>query len=230
MKVFKVIKKSMSIVVHLIAAFFIVFLIIDLYVYYVAKSMIISTDAATKNEKYDCIIVLGASVKNDDTPSVMLRDRLLKGIQLYNNGCAPKMIMSGDHGDIYYNEVGVMKKYAIERGVPSSDIFLDHAGFSTYETMYRAREIFGAKRVLIVTQRYHLTRAVYIANELGLEADGVCTEDAKYGGELKRSAREFFAIGKDFVMSKLKVKPSVMGNHIDLNGDGNITNDKEGDK
>ena len=81
--------------------------------------------------------------------------------------------MSGDHGRVSYDEVNTMKDYAINDGIPSDDIFMDHAGFSTYDSMYRAKEIFGVKKIVIVSQKYHLTRALYIAKKLGIEAYGV---------------------------------------------------------
>ena len=154
----------------------------------------------------------------------MLRDRLDEGIALYKAGCAPKILMSGDHGSQYYNEVSVMKKYAIEQGVPSEDIFLDHAGFSTYESMYRARAIFGAEKVVIVTQKYHLTRAVYNAKKLRMDAYGVAAKPVKYGGQTIRNIREYLAISKDFIMTFIKPEPTVLGNPISLDGSGDVTN------
>lgn len=198
--------------------------VVYLYVRHDVRSSILTEDSGIP-EDIDCIIILGASVKNGDTPSPMLRDRLDKGIELYKAGAAPKILMSGDHGSEYYNEVGVMKQYAIAQGVPSEDIFLDHAGFSTYESMYRAAEVFGAKRVLIVTQSYHLTRAVYDARALGLDAYGVAAAPIKYGGQTVRNIREYLAISKDFVMTLLKPQPTLLGDPISLDGSGDVTDD-----
>ena len=117
----------------------------NLYVRGSVKDRILNPGQAEELEDVDCILVLGASVQNNETPSLMLQDRLDRGIELYFAGCAPKLLMSGDHGSMYYNEVAVMKNYAIKAGVPSEDIFMDHAGFSTYESMYRAKNIFKAK-------------------------------------------------------------------------------------
>lgn len=200
---------------------------INIYVKGSVKSKIITIDEAAKLTDVDCIIVLGASVRNGDTPSPMLADRLDRGIELYYAGCSPKIIMSGDHGSMYYNEVTVMKNYAIARGVPSEDIFLDHAGFSTYESMYRAKEIFGAKKVLIVTQEYHLTRAIYNAEKLGLEAYGVAAAGNNYNGQTARDVREYLAIGKDFFATIIKPEPTVLGTPVSLEGSGDVTNDKE---
>ena len=185
------------------------------------KNIVSSSQELTRN--YDCILILGAGLKNGQA-SPMLTDRLEKGIELYKQGKAPKLLMSGDHGTEYYNEVKVMKQYAIDAGVPSSDIFMDHAGFSTYESMYRARAIFGAEKVVIVTQKYHLTRAVYNAKNLGMDAYGVAAAPINYGGQTIRNIREYLAISKDFVMTFIKPEPTVLGNPISLDGSGDVTN------
>ena len=152
----------------------------------------------------DCILVLGAKVKND-APSAMLSDRLDTAIQLYQEDIAPKIIMSGDHGQKNYDEVNVMKQVAIDNDIPSADIFMDHAGFSTYDSIYRAKEIFQAQKVVIVTQKYHLYRALYIANQLGLKAYGVAADTRTYAGQSYRELREILARDKDFVKSIFKV-------------------------
>lgn len=199
---------------------------VDAYVRYTSKNAIISSEEATTLEGMDCIIVLGCQVKPDGTPSHMLSDRLDRSLELYNLGAAPKIIMSGDHGQKEYDEVNTMKAYAVDKGVPSSDVFMDHAGFSTYETMYRAKEIFGVKKAIIVTQKYHLYRALYIAEKLGIEAYGVPADYRTYSGQAKREVREVLARCKDFVTTILLPAPTYGGNPIPVNGDGNITNDK----
>lgn len=199
----------------------------NIYVRFSVRGKFLDVNEAAELEDVDCIIVLGASVVNGDTPSLMLRDRLDRAIELYFAGCAPKLIMSGDHGGIYYDEVNVMKNYAKEHGVPSEDIFMDHAGFSTYETMYRAKEIFGAKKVLVVTQRYHLYRSLYVAKQLGLTAYGVPAEDIEYKGQAMRDIREYLAIAKDFLKVIIKPKPTLLGAPVSLSGSGDVTNDKD---
>ena len=134
------------------------------------KDNILTPEQAAELSGVDCILVLGCKVHDDGTPSAMLRDRLLQSIHLYQLGASPKLLMSGDHGQHRYDEVNAMKQFALDAGVPSQDIFMDHAGFSTYESVYRAKEIFGVDKILIVTQEYHLYRALYIANQLGVEA------------------------------------------------------------
>ena len=136
--------------------------------------------------------------------------------------------MSGDHGQEEYDEVNAMKRYAVEQfDMESSAVFMDHAGFSTYESLYRAKEIFGAKRILIVTQEYHMYRALYIANELGLEAYGVSADRFTYRGQLYRDAREVVARFKDFFSVMCGVEPTYLGDPISLDGSGDVTNDKE---
>ena len=199
---------------------------VDAYVRLASKDAIISSEKAAALTNMDCIIVLGCQVKPDGTPSHMLRDRLERSIELYNLGAAPKIIMSGDHGQKEYDEVNTMKNYAVDKGIPSSDVFMDHAGFSTYETMYRAKEIFGVKKAIIVTQKYHLYRALYIAQKLGIEAYGVPADYRTYSGQFKRDVREVLARCKDFVTTILLPEPTYGGETIPVSGDGNITNDK----
>lgn len=196
---------------------------------YVKRSVsdrMLSPEAAAELRDIDCIIVLGCRV-NGETPSPMLSDRLLRGIELYDMEAAPKLLMSGDHGRTNYDEVNAMKQFAIDRGVPSEDVFMDHAGFSTYETMYRAKEVFAAKRVLIVTQSYHLYRSVYIAEKLGLEAYGVSSDLQTYVRQDYYDFREMLARDKDFVKVIFKPKPTYLGEVIPISGSGDLTNDKE---
>lgn len=198
---------------------------VNFYVVFSNKDKIITVDEAKQLEDVDCILVLGAGVYGNQ-PRPMLEDRILRGIELYNNNVSNKIIMSGDHMQEDYDEVNVMKTYAINEGVPSNDIFMDHAGISTYDSLYRAKEIFEAKKVVIVTQEYHLYRALYIAKSLGIEAYGVSSNLRDYPGQLKREIREILARDKDFVKALLKPNSTYGGDVIPVTGDGNITNDK----
>jgi SanA protein len=173
----------------------------------------------------DCILVLGAGVWSGGRPSPMLEDRLLQGIQLYNMGVSDRLLMSGDHGREEYDEVNVMKKFAIERGINSEHIFMDHAGFSTYESLYRARDIFETKKIIIVSQQYHLYRALYVAKRLGLEGYGVASDPRIYAGQQYRELREILARVKDFFTVMIKPKPTFLGEVIPVSGDGDLTND-----
>ncbi len=190
-----------------------------------AKRIVSSADGATIGD-VDCILVLGCYVHENGQPSAMLSDRLQQSVELYQMGAAPKLIMSGDHGQATYDEVNAMKQYALDAGIPSQDVFMDHAGFSTYESLYRAKEIFQAKKILIVTQKYHLHRALYIADALGLEAYGVAADPCSYTGQFRRDLREILARNKDFFTSILKPEPTFLGETIPVSGDGNLTNDK----
>lgn len=198
---------------------------LNAYVVSSVDERIISAESAAEFDDFDCIIVLGAGVRNG-SPSPMLQDRINCGVALYMDGIAPKIIMSGDHGRKDYDEVNVMKAEAIEAGVPSEDVFMDHAGFSTYDSIYRAKEIFGAKKALIVTQKYHLFRALYIARELGVEAYGVSADVRGYRGAVYREVREVLARNKDFAKCIFKPESTYLGEAIPVSGDGNITNDK----
>ncbi len=191
----------------------------------VGKAKLLSVQEAATLQDVDCIIVLGCQVRADGGLSDMLHDRLKRGVEVYKTGAAPKLLMSGDHGRKDYNEVGAMKQYAIDNGVPSENVFMDHAGFSTYETIYRAKEIFEAKKVIIITQEYHLYRALYIAEQFDMEAYGVSADLQTYLGQSRREVREILARCKDFAMCIFKFTPTYLGEVIPVNGNGDATND-----
>lgn len=221
-------KKAVKIIIVILVLLFVVAATaafsVDSFVKAKAKERIITAEEATQISDADCIIVLGCRVWSDNTPSAMLSDRLKRGVELYKAGAAPKLLMSGDHGREDYDEVNVMRKYAEEEGVDSKDIFTDHAGFSTYETMYRAKEVFKAKKVIIVTQSYHLYRAVYDAEKLGLEAVGVVSYERDYDNKQPyRDIREIAARCKDFIYCIFKPKPTYLGEVIPINGDGEMS-------
>ena len=174
----------------------------------------------------DCILVLGAGLRPDGSPSSMLAERIETGCSLYEAGAAPRLLMSGDHGSRDYDEVNAMKDAAVAAGIPSEAVFMDHAGFSTYDSMYRARDVFGAKKVVIVTQAYHLPRALWIARRLGLEAVGVICDTRRYSGQSYRDVRELLARDKDFFKCLLQPKPRYLGPAIPLSGSGDATNDR----
>lgn len=173
----------------------------------------------------DAIVVLGCGVRNNGTPSPMLQARLEQGILLYEAGVADKLLMSGDHAYEGYDEVNVMKQYAIDRGVPSEDIFMDHAGLSTYDSVWRAKNIFGCETVVFVSQEYHLYRAVYLAECLGMEAYGVSADFQNYARQEYYDFREFFARGQAFVQGMMKPEAEYGGEAIPIQGNGDVTND-----
>lgn len=186
----------------------------------VTTSAIVTADTLPE-EEYDCILVLGAGVRADGTPSDMLRDRVTVAVELYEATGAP-LLMSGDHTG-NYNEVGVMKALAVEMGVPSEDIFLDHEGFSTYESLYRAKKVFGADKILLVTQEYHLHRALYIARELSMDAQGVSADLRPYIKQKQYSLREHLARFKDLFTAAKGNYEGHLDPPVDLNGNGDLT-------
>jgi len=224
MKLYKTIRKIIIICFIIGVTGLLVLLGINAYVKGVVKDRVVESIHVVEKGA-DCILVLGCQVKEDGTPSHMLRDRLQRGVEVYELGASEKLLMSGDHGRADYNEVKTMKQYAINEGVESADIFMDHAGFSTYESIYRAKEVFGVKKMVIITQEYHLYRALYIAEQLGIEAYGVASDYHTYFGQFMRDLREILARNKDFITMFIKPKPTYLGEFIDIHGDGDITND-----
>ena len=221
-------KKSLKIIIilALASAFFAAAVFaFNAFVVFSAKDRVFEKADFAQMEISDCILVLGAGVRNE-SPSPMLKDRLDCAIFLYESGKAPKIIMSGDHGTVDYDEVNVMKTYAVGKGVESSDIFMDHAGFSSYDSIYRAKEIFGAQKIIIVSQKYHLYRAIYIAKSLGLDSSGAVSDARAYAGQRLREVREVFARNKDFFKCIFKPYPRFLGEKIPLEGSGDETNDK----
>lgn len=217
-------KKMFKYLVCLIVISVLVVFGIDLYVVFSTKDRIVS-EYSNLND-IDCILVLGAGVY-DGKPSPMLKDRLDTAVMLFNEGVSEKIIMSGDHMNESHDEVNVMKTYAVEEGIDSSDVFMDHAGISTYDSIYRAKNIFKAKRIVIVTQEYHLYRALYIAESLGLKSYGVSADTVRYSGQFIRDVREILARDKDFVKTIFKPESKYLGEVIPVSADGNITNDKD---
>ena len=197
----------------------------NLWMVYSTRPLIYVLETA-QDLRGDCILVLGCGLRRDGFPSQMLRDRLDVAIEAYNMGLAPKLLMSGDHGRADYDEVNAMKDYAMEKGVPSEDIFMDHAGFSTYESMYRARSIFGCERIIIVTQTYHLYRAIADARAMGMEACGISSNLRSYARQWYFDLREAAARVKDTAYGILKPRPTYLGESIPIFGSGDATNDR----
>ncbi len=172
---------------------------VNAWVKWIGGKSILSAEEASRLSDVDYILVLGCGVRSDGTPSPMLQDRLEQGVALFRSEAAPALLMSGDHGHEDYDEIGPMVQYAVSAGVSPQAIQTDPSGFSTYESITHAIEVFGAKKIIVVTQRYHLYRALYIAKQLGLEAYGVASDPRSYAGQLFRDFREVLARCKDFV-------------------------------
>ncbi len=183
----------------------------------------ILTEEDLKDKNFDCIMVLGAGLW-DGEPSPMLQERLDFGIVAYKTGCSEKLLMSGDHGREEYDEVNKMKEVAIQNGVYADNVFMDHAGFSTYESMYRARDVFQVEKMVIVTQKYHLYRAVYNARKLGIDAYGFAADRLKY--PTYNDVREAMARVKDFFYCIAQPEPTYLGDVISIHASGALTDDK----
>lgn len=180
----------------------------------------------TLPEKVDAIIVLGAGVREDGTPSDILTDRLSTSLDILNMGVEGKLLLSGDHGREGYNEVGTMKEYILKNSnIKEKDIFLDHAGFSTYDSIYRAKDIFKVESAIIVTNEYHLPRALYLAEKLGIDAYGYTSDKREYYYMDAYKKREKIAQLKDFLfVNVLKPEPKFLGDSIPVNtSDGRDT-------
>lgn len=179
-------------------------------------------DAAVASEltdgNYQCALVLGCAVYADGEPSPMLKDRLDTGIALYRAGVVPKLLLSGDHGQEEYDEITTMYNYCLKEGIPADDIFLDHAGFSTYDSVYRAQSIFQVESMIVVTQTYHELRALYVAEQFGIRAVGVASDQVSYPGAAYREAREVLARAKDYFKALIKARPVYGGDPIPITG------------
>lgn len=177
------------------------------------------TYAAASSAAADAILILGARVYTDGTLSGMLQDRADTALELYANGVSQKFLVSGDHGQKNYDEVNAVKDYLLAKGVAPQNIFLDHAGFSTYNSLYRASAIFNVKTIVVATQNFHLPRAIYIGNKLGIVTYGVSADKHYYKNEFLNEVREWPARVKAWLEVLFKIKPKFLGEKIPIAGD-----------
>nr|PZN69401.1 MAG: hypothetical protein DIU55_13025 [Bacillota bacterium] len=198
-------------------------LAVNALVYFPGRRLITTAEAARPAQ---AALVLGAGVYADGRPTPMLRDRLETALALYRAGKVRKLLLSGDHSRPDYDEVNAMRRYLEERGVPPEDLFLDHAGFDTYDSLYRAAAVFQVEDVIVVTQGFHLPRALWVATRLGLRAQGVAADRFRYGVERAYAAREFAARVKAFGEVALRRRPVFLGPAIPISGDGRATHDQ----
>ncbi len=166
----------------------------------------------------DVALILGAAILRNGGLSPVLKDRVDQAIELYQAGKVQKIIASGNNASLEYNEVQPVRKYLIEREIPEEDIFMDYAGFDTYSSVYRARDVFLADSISIVSQSFHLPRAVFIARELGMEAYGVSADRGHY--KLTNYFREMLADIKAMANLISNRKPKYLGEQIPIEGDG----------
>lgn len=212
--------RGVSIILALAIVLVFVVLAIDAQVASIGRGRVVALEDAPVA---DCVIVPGAQVFANGTPSQMLQDRLDRALAYYNSGKTDRILVSGDNGQLDYNEVIVMRNYLLEQGVPIEAIFLDHAGFDTYDTMYRARDIFLVEKAVVVTQEFHLLRALFIGQELGLDVYGVASDPRTYAGADYYRLREYFARVKAFLDCLFHAKPTYLGETIPITGDGRST-------
>ena len=221
-----VLKRILIVSIIFFAVAIIAFASVNIYVISYASRYILTTEDASNLSNVDCITVLGAHVKEDGSPSYMLESRLTKAIELYNAGVSPKILMTGDHGQKEYDEVNNMMKYVLANSdIKKENVFLDHAGFSTYESAYRAKAIFNVNKSVFVTQKYHLYRTIYNARKNGIEAYGVVSDDYQWPGMLYYRFRESLAVFKDFFACLFNVRPTYLGETIPVSGTAEATHD-----
>lgn len=167
-------------------------------------------------------IIFGAGI-NGQKPSKFLKDRLDKGILLYKSKKINKILLSGDNGNTAHDELTVMKKYCYSKGVDTTKIYIDYAGFDTYSTLYRAKYIFKIKSAVLISQEYHLNRAVYIGNKLGVKSIGLSANMGVYRSYRYVCFREYFSIFKSVIDVARNREPHFLGNEININGISNYT-------
>jgi len=222
-------KDLFSALITIIIIFAVAFCGINLYVVSYSNNYIYAIDEIEKLDTHQAAMALGAKVWDSGTLSYILRDRVNYASKLYESGKAERLLFSGDHGTKGYDEVNAMLEHAVSQGVPIEDIFLDHAGFSTYESMYRAADIFECDDLIIVTQEFHLYRSVYTARKMGINAIGIKSDQTNFVAriDIKNNLREFLARVKDFFYVEIiKPEPTYLGRAIPINGDAELTHDK----
>ena len=204
-----------------------IFVAINIYVVSYAKRYMLTPQEAMELQNTDCIAVLGAHVREDGSPSLMLTSRLDMGIKLYEEGVSDKLLLTGDHGQHEYDEVNNMMQYVLENSdISKENVFLDHAGFSTYESAYRAKEVFKVEKAIFVTQQYHLYRAIYDARSRGIQAFGVASDNLSWPGMAYYKFREALAIFKDFLCCVFDIQPTYLGDAIPVSGISSASHDK----
>ncbi len=189
-----------------------------------AKGASHAIDGSAGEEAYDCALVLGAGVSDDGSPSWVLEDRLAEALDLYRAGKVKKLLVTGDHHTPSYDEPNTMRAWLEQRGVPARDVFMDHAGVDTYSSMWRARHVFEASRVIVVTQAFHLPRAVFLARSVGMSAEGVVADRRRYRGAVWFQIREVASRSKAVLDVMTSRRPRHTGPPIPLeSGDGRVT-------
>lgn len=201
-------KKIFKYILIVLIVIMLVPIIINFYVILSTRNRIVDKDNSLLTN-IDYIVILGAGIRRGK-PSPMLEDRLKIGISLYKEGISNKILITGDHENDDYDEVTVMKNYLLEQGIPEDDIVSDNFGISTYDSIYRVKEVYKANKVVIVSQKYHLYRALLLSNNLNLESYGVEANLRYYYGQGYREIREILARNKDFIKGIIKPKAAYL--------------------
>ena len=203
----KTIVKSLIFIAYIFALVSLFVLIININMISKTNNRIYTIDNIDNLEEYDCILILGAGIRQDGSPTPMLRDRLIAGILAYNHLENVLIFLSGDSENSNYQETFTMKNFLLENGIKEANIICDGYGLSTYESIWRAKNVYRFDKILIVSQKYHLHRAIYIADEIGLNADGLDAALTTYGKQPYYSFREYFARIKDVFYSEIYPTP-----------------------
>ena len=207
-----------------------VIILINLFVILVTKANM-SSEFSQMDTKYQSaevpVLVLGAGVIDNERPSDILKARLDQALEVYQQAPDKIFIMTGDHREDNYNEVAVMKKYLVSQGIPSQQIYLDHAGYSTYDSIYRLKKIIHVDRAIIISQGYHLPRALMLAEHLKIDSVGLPAAEID-STRSHREFREIFARLKDFAVCYLAYQPETPEIHyaFSLNYSGDDTDSK----
>ena len=215
--------KKVVIIFKILLVLFIGAVFINIYIQYSTKKYIFS-DVEEAPKTYTGL-VLGSMVFDNGTPSGVVRQRLDKTAELYKAGKIKRILVSGDHGQKNYDEVNSMKNYLLKKGIPIEDIFLDHAGFDTYSSMVRAKEIFEIDDVIIITQKFHLPRSVYIARKKGMNAYGVISNPEGWYESYYNKGRDKISRVKAFFDVMFNRKPKYLGEKIPIKGSNKKTLD-----
>lgn len=205
-------KKALSLLLITIISLLLGVVILNAVVILTSKPHIVSESEALSEapeQPYDAIIVLGAGIRNG-RPTPLLAERLDTGISLFKAGFSETLILSGDSEKPYeYDEVGVMTDYAVEKGVPRDAIIKDNLGLNTHSTVYRAKNLYGVHRYILVSQNYHLERGVFLARAFGADVLGVSADRQAIVGQLYRDLREIPARVKDFFVARFQLAPEL---------------------
>lgn len=216
-------RRILNIVTSLLLASVLAVLLLQYHINRTARPHI-KTKLAALDHAYTGI-VLGASVRPDKSLSPILQDRVDAAYLAYKDGIIERFLLSGDHGRDEYDEVNAMKDYLNKKGVPNEVIFLDHAGFDTYDSMYRARDVFQVNKAIVFTQNYHLPRAIYLGRKFGIELQGYSSDMQVYPALSRFKKREWLANIKAWFEININKRPTYVGSPVPITGDSSLSHD-----